>query len=336
MEQNQNSKQDDYERKFIVIPFAVMADKRLTLADKIIYGRAYFFDEFFESPAKTAEVVGCSENQVKISKRKLEKLGLLRCTSDGGRGKRFVAVLPSRSAGYQNLTPRVSKSDTQSIKKCHSEYQNLTPENKEENKAENKEKDVDESTGATAPEGSSNKDEAEYIPELDGNIHTLMIHHPGSVETVKVFGNAHVNELMEAWKDATGFDHSRIKSERYAMASLIKQYGYEATKALVTRVKRATQSNDRYAPQIARASQLRGKYSKLEALIQWERRTKAIQAEEEAKKPKEPNFAALYPTFSRANEPDDTPDTPEQQAERHRVTQELRKKYGFRKLEGSK
>lgn len=141
------------------------------------------------------------------------------------------------------------------------------------------------------------------------------------------FGNPDVNAMLDAWAEATGFDLKNQKMERYAMSGLIKSHGLDATKALVERVKRARRSDDRFAPQIAKPSQLRGKYSKLEALTMWEER--------QAKDAKALHRANPIRIYQQAQpEPtEDEPDTPEARAERQRVAQELKAKL-FAKLNG--
>lgn len=246
-QQQRNKEQDALERKFLVIPFSVLADERLTPIDKLTYGRALFFEQFFEAPSRTAKILGCSENQIKISKRKLETLGFIKCVSNDGRGKTYIATVNFQQQG------RVSKSDTQTIRNCSSENQNLTTENKAENKAENissKDKSFEE---AQAPAEDSEKD-------------------PLNEDKPKSYGKAEINELLELWREETGFDHKSTKSERYAINNLLRKNGYEATKALIRRVGRARRSDNQFAPQIAKPSQLQGKYSKMEALVLWEER----------------------------------------------------------------
>ena len=268
-----NQQQDAQERKWVMIPMSVMTDDRLTLADKVVFGRAFYFETFFESPARTASVLGISENQVKMSKRKLEQLGYLECIDNTGRGKKYIATLQQG---------RVSKFDRQSIKICSSENQNLTPENKVEIKDEyssfNKLKEASEALD-TDPE-----------------------------EKPKQYGNAQVNELLADWLDATGFDYKNQKPERYAIAGLIRQHGYERTKALVKLVNDAKRSGDQFAPQIAKPSQLRGKYSKLEALVMWSEKREAKQKAEEAAadwiRPEYLRPAKLEPEYQRTPEED--------------------------------
>lgn len=268
-----NQQQDAQERKWVMIPMSVMTDDRLTLADKVVFGRAFYFETFFESPGRTASVLGISENKVKISKRKLEQLGYLECIGNDGRGKKYIATLQQG---------RVSENDRQRIRICPSENQNLTPENKVEIKDEyssfNKLKEASEALD-TDPE-----------------------------EKPKQYGNAQVNELLADWLDATGFDYKNQKPERYAIAGLIRQHGYERTKTLVSLVSTAKRSGDQFAPQIAKPSQLRGKYSKLEALVMWDEKRKAKQQAEEAKtdwvKPEYLKRAVLEPEYERSPEED--------------------------------
>lgn len=257
-QQQRNKEQDALERKFLVIPFSVLADERLTPIDKLTYGRALFFEQFFEAPSRTAKILGCSENQIKISKRKLETLGFLKCISNDGRGKTYIATVNFNQQG------RVSKSDTQTIRICPSENQNLTTENKTENKTENSSKDK------SFEEAPAPTDESEIEPLKE--------------EQPKSYGKAEINDLLELWLEETGFDHKSAKAERYAINNLLRKNGYEATKALIRRVGRARRSDSQFAPQIAKPSQLQGKYSKLEALVIWEEReAKKQQAEIDAK-----------------------------------------------------
>lgn len=290
--------QEKLRKYYLAIPMPIMMDPRLTLADKVVYGRAYSFERLFESPTQTSMALGISADQVRKSKRKLEKLGLLRCTKETYYGKAFEAL--------ENFHNPLGKNHNPLGKISQPPCEIFTTENKERLKEEenNSFKDKSLKDGETPDE-----QDAEPLKEQ------------------KTFGNPQVNELMADWADATGFDHSKIKSERFAMAGLIKQHGYEATKALVRRVKAATRSGDPFAPQIAKASQLRGKYSKLEALVQWERRTQAKVAAEEAKKPAAVPVG-LYPEF-KPDPYDDIPDTPEARAQRHAKAQALREKYGF-------
>lgn len=300
-QQQRNQEQDSLERKFLVIPFSVLADERLTPIDKLTYGRALFFEEFFEAPSRTAKILGCSENQIKKSKQKLENLGFIKCIANDGRGKRYVATVNFKQQG------RVAKSARQSSKICSSEEQNLPTENKGENKTEN---------------SSLNKfKEAHEAPSEDQE------NGPLKEEAPKRYGNAEVNSILDLWAEQTGFQHHGTKSERYAVNTLLRKYGSEATIALVRRVGAARRADDQFAPQIAKPSQLLGKYEKLTALQLWEERSVKAKAAEEA----EPDYAKVVRAkyFNPSNQPpeiDVRPSTPEEKAEVHRKAMELRAK----------
>lgn len=239
--------QNKYAHNYLLIPMPVMMNPELTLADKAVFGRAYGFDFLFESPTQTAAVLGISPSQVRVSKRKLEKMGLLTCVEENFFGKKYVARLA-------NYTYPLSKSDNPPIKICQPPCQNLTTENKErlngEERLSSKDKSFEE---AQAPAEDSEKD-------------------PLNEDKPKSYGKAEINDLLELWREETGFDHKSTKSERYAINNLLRKNGYEDTKALIRRVGRARRSDNQFAPQIAKPSQLQGKYSKLEALVLWEER----------------------------------------------------------------
>lgn len=302
-EQQRIIEQAELERKWLVIPMRVMADKRLTLADKVIYGRAFFFDEFFESKERTADILGVSVNQVKISKRKLEALGLIRCVKNDGRGKRYVAMSPQQGRG--------SNSDPQRIKFCPSENQNLTPENKVENKAEISSSKEEEAHDAPAQESESLKED----------------------EKPTRFGKAEINDILDEWEAATGFQWHGVRQERYAVSNLLRKYGSEATKALVQRVGVARRSDDQFAPQIAKPSHLMGKYEKLTALTLWEERTAKIQAK--AAEMGGPDLRKFYSAFEFEDEPANyIADYSDEEKQRRRdFVTELRKKHGFERKE---
>lgn len=140
-------------------------------------------------------------------------------------------------------------------------------------------------------------------------------------KTEQQFGNPDINALLDAWAEATGFNYKNQKMERYAMAGLLKTHGLDATKALINRVKLARRSGDRFAPQIAKPSQLRGKYSKFEALTLWAERREAEQSSTPAPMvPKNPDYFYEDP---------DTYDTGETREEIHERCEKLREKYGF-------
>lgn len=298
-----NQQQDSLERKFLVLPFKVVMDERLTLADKLVYARALFFDEFFESTERTAELLQISVKQVQTSKRKLESIGLLNCICNTGRGKRYIALLPGQQG-------RVEKSSAQTGKICHSDRQNLPTEYKERL---NGEKSFNSSFD------KSKEDEQARNSSVDDD--------PLNEEQPKRYGNEDVNAMLDLWESETGFSHHKTKAERYAMSGLIRQYGCEALKALIRRVGRARRSDNRFAPQIAKPSQLRGKYSKLEALTIWEERMDKESANESTG----PDLQKLYATPSEYLRDDPEPTATKE--ELHEAAEAIRESYRGTKYE---
>ena len=301
--QDQLDIQQESERKlFIRIPNEILEDERLTATDKLIYGRAYSFKRFYESSEATGKALGICPNQVKISKRKLEKLGFFVMYENTGRGKKYFVKEPyGRESENDPQTYRGSKSDHQTVKIESSQGQNLTPENKERLKRE-------ETIVAQAPEDETDDEQLKED------------------ESPKRYGNADINEILDLWEEATGFSHHSEKRERFAANNLLRKYGLEATKALIKRVEVARRSDDQFAPQIAKPSQLMGKYEKLTALKMWEERT-AKREEAERANNNTPDFRKLYANPEAPHYYHDCrPSTPEEKAEVHRKAEEIKKK----------
>ena len=301
--QDQLDIQQEQERKlFIRIPNEILEDERLTATDKLIYGRGYSFKRFYESAEATGKALGICPNQVKISKRKLEKLGFFVMYENTGRGKKYFVQEPyGRESENDPQTYRGSKSDTQTNRIESSQGQNLIPENKERLKRE-------ETIVAQAPEDETDDEQLKED------------------ESPKRYGNADINEILDLWEEATGFSHHSEKRERFAANNLLRKYGLEATKALVKRVEVARRSDDQFAPQIAKPSQLMGKYEKLTALKMWEERT-AKREEAERANSNTPDFRKLYANPDAPHYYHDCrPSTPEEKAEVHRKAEEIKKK----------
>ncbi len=300
--QDQLDIQQESERKlFIRIPNEILEDERLTATDKLVYGRAYSFNRFYESSEATGKALGICPNQVKISKRKLEKLGFFVMYENTGRGKKYFVQEPyGRESENDPQTYRGSKSDPQTVKIESPQGQNLIPENKERLKRE-------ETIVAPAPEDDTDDEQL-------------------SEESPKRYGNADINEILDLWEEATGFSHHSEKRERFAANNLLRKYGLEATKALIRRVEVARRSDDQFAPQIAKPSQLMGKYEKLTALKMWEERT-AKREEAERANSNTPDFRKLYANPEAPHYYHDCrPSTPEEKAEVHRKAEEIKKK----------
>lgn len=312
--------QEALRRTFIQIPMEIFYDSRLTPNDKIIYGRINTFDEFFESRAHTAELLAVSTKQVQRSVAKLLELGYIEFVHNDGRENRYRATeAPLRQLRMERaLKVRGIPTDTRpdeidpSWTICPNE-RTICPPNRTICPTEYKDRVNGEENihGAEAPGKPSSNDE----PLKED-------------EEPKRYGNAEINEFLDEWAEATGFAWHGVRQERFAAKNLIAKYGPEAIKALVTRVKAARHSDDQFAPQIAKPSQLVGKYEKLTALTMWEERNAKAKAKE--LETTGPDFRALYPAMER-DPYEDVKDTPEAKAERHRIAQELRKKLGFTK-----
>ena len=311
-EEERDQAQYEQSRLFISVPFEIMLDERLTLADKFIYGRALFFHELFESVEKTAAFIGISVSQAQKSKLKLEKLGFLQCIEDTGRGKRYKAIYNKKLFRLSEARrTTLAKSAREISRICEPASQNLRTEIKERLKGEENSSLKDKSFKEAQAPG----DESEEVQLNE--------------EIPKRYGNAEVNEILDEWEEATGFSWHSTKQERFATNTLLRKYGSEATRALVRRVKVARRSDDQFAPQIAKPSQLVGKYEKLTALQLWEERQGKAEAKEA-----EAHAPAFIPEYMRPPEPqpewrDVRPSTPEEKAEVHRKAMEIRAKLPF-------
>lgn len=104
-----------------VINEDILCDKNLNPAEKMVYARICFFEEFFESAEATAEYLGISKWAVQHAKRKLEELGYIICVENTGRGKKYVADL---NAMVRNRKLRVGEKQTQTLVIPNSELGN--------------------------------------------------------------------------------------------------------------------------------------------------------------------------------------------------------------------
>lgn len=81
------------EMRFVLLTQSILADKRLTHAEKLVLARMTGFEEFFEASSTTAEILGTTELVVQRAKRKLTKLGYIEELANTGRGKIYRADL---------------------------------------------------------------------------------------------------------------------------------------------------------------------------------------------------------------------------------------------------
>ena len=270
---------------YVILTLDILEDERLTMADKFVLARMTGFDRaggHYESIGNTAKALGVSERTVQRAHKRLEELGYIETVGTSELGTKLIKIKTLFPEGVTKCQGG-DKSAPRGVTKCH-------PIIKKDNKDIKKDKS--------------------FFNESEQ-----------SDDQPKQYGNADVNALLTAWAEATGFDYKNQKMERYAMAGLIKQHGLDRTKALVRLVERARRSDDRFAPQIAKPSQLRGKYSKLEALTMWAERADKTAASIPAPIiPKNPDY--FY------EDPDDY-DTGETREEIHERCEALRAKFGF-------
>ena len=300
------------EARYVILTEDILGNPELSSNDKIVLARASGFTEFFESAEETGKFLGMNERTVRRSKQRLLELGYLIELRNTGHGKRYAVDLHRTLQRADNLTGQIvlsdrtndtrpDKSGHQTGQKWSSDRTKVVTENKERLKRE-------ETIVAQAPEDDS---EDEQLKED---------------ESPKRYGNADINEILDLWEEATGFSHHSEKRERFAANNLLRKYGLEATKSLVKRVEVARRSDDQFAPQIAKPSQLMGKYEKLTALKMWEERT-AKREEAERANSNTPDFRKLYANPDAPHYYHDCrPSTPEEKAEVHRKAEEIKKK----------
>ena len=300
------------EARYVILTEDILGNPELSSNDKIVLARASGFPEFYESAEETGKFLGMNERTVRRSKQRLLELGYLIELRNTGHGKRYAVDLHRTLQRADNLTGQIvlsdrtndtrpDKSGHQTGQKWSSDRTKVVTENKERLKRE-------ETIVAQAPEDETGDEQLKED------------------ESPKRYGNADINEILDLWEEATGFSHHSEKRERFAANNLLRKYGLEATKALVRRVEVARRSDDQFAPQIAKPSQLMGKYEKLTALKMWEERT-AKREEAERANNNTPDFRKLYANPDAPHYYHDCrPSTPEEKAEVHRKAEEIKKK----------
>lgn len=303
---------------FVILTMEILEDKSLSTAEKFVLARITGFDKaegHYESVENTAAALGLSKRSVQYARKHLEELGYIETVGITDLGTKLIRIKSFHPDGAQKMHPGAKTAlenggakSAPGCKICHSGVQNLHPIIKGEERISLKDKSFKE---AQAP-----GDESEEVQLNE--------------EIPKRYGNAEVNEILDEWEEATGFSWHSTKQERFATNTLLRKYGSDATKALVRRVQRARRANDQFAPQIAKPSQLLGKYEKLTALTMWEeRQTKAEAKEAEAHAPAYVPEYMRMPDGPRQEYVDVRPETPEEKAEAHRKAMEIRAKLPF-------
>lgn len=198
-------------RNFIVIPEYILGLKELNPTDKLVYARIVGFKEYYESQEHCAEFLGVSSRMVAEAKRKLEKLGLIKCVRNTGRGKIYNVDL---NQDFQNLDDRVPKNGEQTSKIWISDLQNLDTYNKVNNKEDNKvNKYISESKNSDAHISEDAYELAEYLKQK------ILSYQP----------TAHINgNYRENW--AKDIDKAlRIDKRTYQSLKAIIDYCYDVS-----------------------------------------------------------------------------------------------------------
>lgn len=240
-----NTPQEQEQIKFLVMPFDILAIKELNMTDKFVLARIAGFRTFFEASQSTADFLGLTKLQVDRAKRKLSALGYIEELADTGRGKVY------RCADVYSILDKMDdarKVTSDVTSKSHQVRRKSHIENKVENKDEN----------------------IINAPSADN-------------DSSKEYGRTDINGLIRNWSEQV-HDIQGDKTQRRYAYNLIRKYGLEGAQRLVERVSAMKRKNDRFAPNIAKLSDLMGKYSKLDKLEAWEQRQQA------ESKPNEPQY----------------------------------------------
>lgn len=257
---------------YVILTMEILEDKTLSMAEKFVLARITGFDKaggHYESVENTAAALGLSKRMVQYARKHLEELGYIEIVGYSELGTKLIKVKSLHPEPVQNLHPSATtapeKGDAKSApgrKFVTKGAQPLHPIIKGEERF------------------SFDKSKEAHEPEIDSEDSSL------KDKPSARFGNETINEFLDQWEEATGFDWHGVRQERFAAKNLIAKYGSEATRALVRRVKAARRSDDQFAPQIAKPSQLVGKYEKLTALTMWEeRQQKAKQPQQTTARP---------------------------------------------------
>lgn len=240
-----NTPQEQEQIKFLVMPFDILAIKELNMTDKFVLARIAGFRKFFEASQTTADFLGLTKLQVERAKRKLSALGYIEELADTGRGKVY------RCADVYSILDRMDGA-RKVISDVTSKSDQVRLESNIENKVENKVENI--------------------------------INAPSAIDdSSKEYGRADINELIRTWSEQV-HDIQGDKTQRRYAYNLIRKYGAEGAQELVERVSAMKRKNDRFAPNIAKLSDLMGKYSKLDKLEAWEQRQQA------ESRPNEPQY----------------------------------------------
>ena len=249
------------EEPFVWIRESLLSDKRFTLGEKLFIARISGFKTYVESSEHCAEFLGIGVASVQRAKAKLVDLGALEEVSFDGKKKVFAVRLErlEQDARDSSESSDLSKRESRPIKMIEQTYQNDRHIIKNKEKVKEKTLNIDSKESILAQEPSGDDEEVDST----------------KCEEQSEFGNAGINEALEQWCEATGYDLKSNKYERRAMFNLLRRKDINALgglKALLKLVKEASGIDSQFAPRIVKPSELGGKYSKLERLLEWSKR----------------------------------------------------------------
>lgn len=227
---------DADERKFtgVWIPAEIWNDTTITATAKMLYAEIACFGArgCWKRSDELREPLGISADTFQKYCRQLNEAGYI------AEKRMFGRIVRTTTLGFQSSTGK-----THQRKKPADEQQEFPADEQREKPAVQK----------------------EYTKEYTKE-------HTQGADAPARYGNESVNALLDYWQEQTGFDHHREQRERRAAHNLIQKMSPDALKPLVSAVGDAIRSNDRFAPQITKPSDLVGKYSKLDKLRLWQAR----------------------------------------------------------------
>ena len=247
---------------FLKIRESLLSDRRFTLGEKLFIARISGFKTYVESSEHCAEFLGIGVASVQRAKAKLVDLGVLEEANFNGKKKTFVVRLERLEQDTRDSSEPsdLSKRESRPIKMIGQTYQNDRHIIKDKIKVKEKTLNIDSKESILAQEPSGD------VEKVDGST---------KCEEQAEFGNADVNEALGQWCEATGYDLKSNKYERRAMFNLLRRKDINALgglKVLLKLVKEASGIDSQFAPRIVKPSELGGKYSKLERLLEWSKR----------------------------------------------------------------
>lgn len=169
--------------QYVIMTQEVLCRKDISIMAKLVYARISGFKEFWESPETTGDFFGKSAKTIRNAKQELEKVGLIKCIKDTGRGKCYVAILRVPEIGQADC-PKLGNQNTQ----------NWATYNKEDNKEDN---------------NITNK---LVICDKSQN----------EVAVKETFGNVKINEAFTKWENVIGYPLKNTPSNRRAVYNMLR------------------------------------------------------------------------------------------------------------------